>query len=86
MKKFAMIAALPVALSVAACGDSVDGTDTADLEPDAVAPMDQGMTDPVATPDPAMTGTETGPMDDEMTTDPSVTATSDPMGDDPVAE
>ncbi len=86
MKKLAMIAALPIALSVAACGDSVDGTDTADLEPNAVEPMDQGMTDPTATPDPVTTGTETGAMDDEVAAGPTDTATGDPMETDPMAK
>lgn len=45
MKKLAIITALPLALSIAACGDSVDGTDTADMEADTVEPMDQGMTE-----------------------------------------
>ncbi len=78
MKKFAIIAALPFALSVAACGDSVDGTDTTDLEANAVEPMDQGMSDPMETPAPMMTGTETTP--------PTGTATGEPMEADPMAE
>ena len=86
MKKFAIIAALPFALSVAACGDSVDGTDTTDLEANAVEPMDQGMSDPRETPAPMMTGTETGTMDDTMTTPPTDTATGEPMEANPMAE
>ena len=86
MKKFAIIAALPFALSVAACGDSVDGTDTTDLEANAVEPMDQGMSDPMETPAPMMTGTETGTMDDTMTPPPTDTATGEPMESDPMAE
>ncbi|MBX7481559.1 hypothetical protein [Qipengyuania qiaonensis] len=88
MTKFAMIIALPIALSVAACGDSIDGTDTADLEADAVEPMDQGMTDPVETPEPMMTGTETetGTMDDGMTAEPADGTATDPMATDPATE
>lgn len=50
--KIALIAALPAALSLAACGDAsneVDGSDTTSMEPAAVEPMPTGMTEPMAT-------------------------------------
>ena len=74
MKKLALIAALPFALSLAACGESaeeVDGTDTTSMEPAAVEPMDQGMTAPVAG--------ETPMADDAMSTDGMA---NDAMGED----
>ena len=37
MKKTILIAALPAALSLSACGDPIDGSDTADITPDATA-------------------------------------------------
>ena len=74
MKKLALVAALPVALSLAACGDStaeVDGTDTTSMEPAAVEPMDQGMT-------------ETPMADDAMSTDGAMS--EDTMAADPMME
>ncbi|MBT8427794.1 MAG: hypothetical protein KJO02_07175 [Erythrobacter sp.] len=35
MKKTILIATLPVALALSACGDPIDGSDTADLSSDA---------------------------------------------------
>ena len=69
--KIALIAALPAALSLAACGDAsneVDGTDTTSMEPAAVEPMPTGMTEPMAT-------EET----DTMTETPAPEATETPM-------
>ena len=74
MKKLSLVAALPVALSLAACGgsaDEVDGTDTTSMEPAAVEPMDQGMT-------------ETPMADDTMSQDG--TMTEDPLAADPMME
>ena len=88
MKKLALVAALPAALSLAACGESaeeVDGTDTTAMEPAAVEPMDQGMTEPAPTGMPAETGmaddtmSEDGMMDDTTTTMPAPDATETPM-------
>ncbi len=85
MKKIALIAALPFALSLAACGESaeeVDGTDTTSMEPAAVEPMDQGMTEtPMA--DDAMsedgTMNEDGMAADPMMETPVPDATETPM-------
>ncbi len=74
MKKIAIAAALPFALTLAACGDNeVDGTDTTSMEADPVAPMNDGTSDPALTTDP-MDGTMPAqePMTDDMTTDPTM--------------
>lgn len=85
MKKIALIAALPFALSLAACGESaeeVDGTDTTSMEPAAVEPMDQGMTEtPMA--DDAMS--EDGTMNDDGTMNEDGMA-ADPMMETPVPD
>ena len=56
MKKIALIAALPVALTLAACGET-GGEDTADMGADATAPMDAGT---------SVEGTETATGTDAM--------------------
>ena len=60
MKKIAIFAALPLALTIAACGET-DGSDTASMEADAVEPMDQGMSNDTAgtAADGTMSGTDT---------------------------
>ncbi len=91
MTKLALVAALPFALSLAACGESeMDGSDTTSMEPAAVEPMPTGMSEPM-TQDPAMTdgtadttmGDATMGEDGTMTTDPMATptpqATATPM-------
>lgn len=40
---FAVAAALPLSLALAACGEPLDGSDTANMEPDASAPEAAGM-------------------------------------------
>ncbi|MDG6079976.1 hypothetical protein E3U23_12330 [Erythrobacter litoralis] len=42
MNKFPLIAALPLALSLSACGEPIDGSDTADMTNDAVVPGEEG--------------------------------------------
>jgi hypothetical protein len=81
MKKIAIAAALPFALTLAACGDNeVDGTDTTSMEAETVEPMDVGTTEPM---DDGMMTEE--PMTDNMTTDPATDPTMDPAMD-PAAE
>lgn len=78
MNKFAIAAALPFALTLAACGGT-DETNTTTMETDAMAPMDS-----TTTTDP-MVGTDTmtqEPMTDDMTTDPMM---DDPTMTDPAA-
>ena len=38
-------AAISLSLGLAACGEPLDGSDTANMEPDAAAPMDSGMSE-----------------------------------------
>ncbi|MCH2486419.1 MAG: hypothetical protein MK010_01570 [Erythrobacter sp.] len=76
MKKLALVAALPVALTLAACGESaeeVDGTDTTAMEPAAVEPMDQGMTEQAPMADDTMSSDAMG--EDGMMADDAMTET-----------
>lgn len=83
MKKIAIAAALPFALTLAACGgNDVDGTDTTSMEADAVAPMDAGTSDPMMTEPMDDTMPAQEPMTDDMTTDPMM---DDPTMTDPAA-
>jgi hypothetical protein len=84
MKTYALAAALPFALALAACGDStgeVDGTDTTSMQPEAVEPMSQGMTEPMATETPMADDamSEDGMMADPMMETPVPDATETPM-------
>lgn len=77
MNKLAMIAALPLALTLAACGGT-DETTTTTMETDTMAPMDAGTGEP-------MVGTDTmaqEPMTDDMMNDPMM---DDPTMTDPAA-
>jgi outer membrane lipoprotein SlyB len=69
MKKIAIAAALPFALTLAACdsNEEIDGTDTTSMEAETVDPMDVGTSDPVVT-DETMMAEE--PMTDDVETDP----------------
>lgn len=75
MKKIAIAAALPFALTLAACDshEEIDGTDTTSMEAETVDPMDVGTSDPVVT-DETMMADDTmmaeEPMTDDVETDP----------------
>lgn len=75
MKKIAIAAALPFALTLAACdsNEEIDGTDTTSMEAETVDPMDVGTSDPVVT-DETMMADDTmmaeEPMTDDVETDP----------------
>ncbi|MBU2342234.1 MAG: hypothetical protein KKE77_13455 [Alphaproteobacteria bacterium] len=73
MNKFAIAAALPFALTLAACGDNeVDGTDTTSMEAETVEPMDVGTSDPVDGTAPMDDPMMQEPMTDDMATDPAM--------------
>ena len=54
MRKTILIAALPLTLGLAACGEPIDGSDTADMEADAVTAP--GADEPISGENPAADG------------------------------
>ena len=78
MKKLAMIAALPLGLAVAACGEPLDGSDTADLAPETTTaetgPEDAGAMNPA---DDGMLDTDVETVEDTM---------EDPMAEDSMTD
>ena len=73
MNKTALLAALPLALTLGACGEPIDGSDTADLGNDPTTA-------------PAADAPDDGPLDYEPGEDGLLQSDMEPMGDDDAAD
>ena len=79
MKTFALLAALPVSLALAACGEEMDGSDTADLGSDATVGETGTMDGAEYQPG------DDGPLQNDVEPDAG-TMTGDAMADEPMVE